>query len=386
MIVRSVAAAMLGLTMALPAHAANIVVVDDDGPNEGFNDPSPRAPVGENPGTTVGAQRKFAFEFAADLLASLVVSNVTIIVNASFDRLDCDPGSATLGQAGTQSIVDFENNPPPGARANTLYPIALANALSGFDRDPGVGDIVAQFNSSIDDNILCLAGTNWYYGVDNNPPGNDIDFLSTVAHELVHGLGFASFANVISGQFPDNTPDIYSILIRDLTQNATWGQMTSAQRAASANNDGNVVFEGASTVSNGAPTLTAGTNQGRVQLYAPTVVQPGSSISHWDTDLTPNALMEPFDTGDADFDDGIGLSTCALQDIGWTLTSGTNCSSGGNGTVGGGGSGGGTGAGGAGGAPPSGGNDGGGSGAWSLASLMVLWLCSTLLRRIQTRR
>jgi hypothetical protein len=31
-----------------------------------------------------------------------------------------------------------------------------------------------------------------------------------------------------------------------------------------------------------------------VQLWAPNPVQPGSSVSHWDTIAFPNLLMEPF--------------------------------------------------------------------------------------------
>lgn len=375
---------MTALALASPAaFAANIVIINNDSAGEGFNDESPRDPVGGNPGTTVGEQRLFAFRFAGDLLGEKIVSNVDILVNASFDPLDCSPNSATLGQAGTEAIIDFEDAPPSGARANTLYPIALGNALAGRDLDVGEADIVAQFNSSIDGNLLCLANTDWYYGVDNNPPGGDIDFLSTVAHELIHGLGFASFANAATGQFPGGTPDIYSVFIRDLTQNATWGEMTAPQRAASANNDGNVVFEGASTISNGVSTLTSGVNQGRVQLYAPTVVQPGSSISHWDTRLTPNALMEPFDTGDTDFENGIGLSTCVLQDIGWTLTSGTNCPSDGSDAspppTGGGGSGGGTSS-----PPPRSSGGGGGSGGSGFLLLSVL--LGAAVRRRHLRR
>ena len=159
--------------------------------------------------------------------------------------------------------------------------------------------------------------------------------------------------------------------------------MTAPQRAASANNDGNVVFEGASTISNGVSTLTSGVNQGRVQLYAPTVVQPGSSISHWDTRLTPNALMEPFDTGDTDFENGIGLSTCVLQDIGWTLTSGTNCPSDGSDAspppTGGGGSGGGTSS-----PPPRSSGGGGGSGGSGFLLLSVL--LGAAVRRRHLRR
>lgn len=354
-----------------PVSAATIIIVNNDGPGEGFNDDTPRQPEGGNSGDTLGEQRLIAFQFAADLLGSKITSNVSIRVDARFDALDCSPGSATLGQAGAVSIIDFENDPPRGALANTLYPVALANALAGRDLELDFDDISATFNSSIDTNPLCLTGTTWYYGLDNMP-GDDLDFLSTVAHELIHGLGFASFANLTTGQFVGGTPDIYSVFIRDLVQGANWPDMTAPQRSASASNDGNVVWSGASTTANGAPTLDAGTNQGQVQLYAPSVTQPGSSISHWDTRLDPNALMEPFDTGDTDFDNGIGLSTCLLQDIGWTLLGGTRCPStaadvapppsGG----GGGGS-----------SPPPSGGGGGGSGA--LALPWMVWALAALL-------
>lgn len=382
--------AVIAVALSLSAQAANFVVINGDGPGEGFNDDTPRDPVGNNPGTTLGEQRLFAFNFAADLLGDKLVSTVDVLVNATFDELDCGPDSATLGQAGANDLVDFENDPPAGAEANTFYAIALANALAGRDLATDNADISAQFNSDIDEDVLCLTGVDWYYGVDSNPPGDDIDFLGTVVHELIHGLGFASFANVSNGEFIGNTPDVYSRLIRDLTLGQTWDQLTDEERQESATNDGNVVFEGASTTSNGAPTLNAGSNQGFVQLFAPVEVQPGSSISHWDVDLDPNALMEPADTGDIDVvSDGIGLATCALQDLGWVLTSGTVCpgngSSGGGDTGGGGTGGGDTGGGSTGGggttAPPAGGGGGGGSGAFGQGALLVMLSLMVVRRR-----
>lgn len=56
--------------------------------------------------------------------------------------------------------------------------------------------------------------------------------------------------------------------------------------------------------------------QGRVLLFAPNPVQPGSSISHWDRSATPNLLMEPsistnLPLGRAD------ITLPLLEDIGW---------------------------------------------------------------------
>src|SRR5262245_66578981 len=58
-------AALLAVLGAFDAaHAASVTVISYDGAGEGFNDPTPIAPVGGNPGTTIGAQRFNAFQYA----------------------------------------------------------------------------------------------------------------------------------------------------------------------------------------------------------------------------------------------------------------------------------------------------------------------------------
>jgi hypothetical protein len=52
---------------AAPAIAATIVVDNNDGAGEGFNDTTSVSPVGGNSGTTLGAQRLNAFTHAANL-------------------------------------------------------------------------------------------------------------------------------------------------------------------------------------------------------------------------------------------------------------------------------------------------------------------------------
>src|SRR5690349_24122190 len=105
----------LVLTLAAaPAFAgANIFIYNNDGPGEGFNDPTPAAPVGGNPGTTLGQQRLNAFVHAADIWAQTLDSNVTIVVNAAFNPLAAN----VLGSAGATFIFeDFGGVPPfPGA-------------------------------------------------------------------------------------------------------------------------------------------------------------------------------------------------------------------------------------------------------------------------------
>ena len=72
------------LLVAAGAQGATIVIVNADGPGEGFNDNTPATPVGGNPGTTIGQQRLNLFQEAANIWGDLLVSNVTIRVQSSF--------------------------------------------------------------------------------------------------------------------------------------------------------------------------------------------------------------------------------------------------------------------------------------------------------------
>ncbi|MDT0619379.1 choice-of-anchor D domain-containing protein [Salinisphaera sp. P385] len=313
------------VSINLAASAATITVINDDPPGVGLNDTTSRNPVGGNPGQTLGEQRLFAFEFAAGLLGNKIASDVEILVEASLGPLACNSNSATLGRAGPRiSVADFGSGQP-----DTFYAIALANALAGEDLQPAgttpETDIGAEFNGNIDNNNNCLQGISWYYGVDGNAPSNTVDFPASVTHELIHGLGFVSFVNTTTGSFPSDIPTAFDRFVFDLDVGQFWPALTNAERLESVTNDGDVVFDGPLTTTNGAPSLTNGVNDGRVQIFAPSPVQGGSSIAHWDSDLLPNALMEPADTGDIDINDGIGLAACLLSDIGWNLIGNTNC-------------------------------------------------------------
>ena len=61
---------------------------------------------------------------------------------------------------------------------------------------------------------------------------------------------------------------------------------------------------------------------GNVQLYAPTTVAPGSSFSHYDTRLTPNAIMEYAISSDLAGQIDLDLTPALFQDEGWMLNSG----------------------------------------------------------------
>src|SRR6185295_18843566 len=233
------------LVASAPAFgAATILIVNTDGPGEGFNDPTPAAPVGGNPGTTLGAQRLYAFTFAANIWGATLDSNVPIRIQAAFNPLA--PG--VLGSAGATFVFrDFGGVPPfPGAEfPGTWYGSSLADKRAGTELNgtPNTPDINAQFSSNF----------NFYRGVDNNH-GALNDLVTVLIHEFAHGLNFQTFVNASTGANFSGFTDIYARHLLDSTNNLHWDQMTQAERQAAATKYGRVVWDG-SNVTAGVPTV-----------------------------------------------------------------------------------------------------------------------------------
>lgn len=222
--------------------AVSIVIINGDGPGEGFNDPTPAAPVGGNTGTTLGQQRLIAFTHAANIWGSKLTSTVPIRIHAVFDPLPCTANSGVLGSAGAWDVfADF-----PGAlKANTWYPAALANKLSGTDQssagDPHIG---ATFNSRLGLAADCLPGAGFYLGLDGNF-GAGTDFVTVLLHEMGHGLGFQTFTDEANGAYYAGTPSIWDHYLLDNQLERPWVDMTPPQRAASAISGNGLSWNGA---------------------------------------------------------------------------------------------------------------------------------------------
>lgn len=212
---------------ASPALAqGQIIIINNNAPGVGFNDPTPAAPVGGNPGLTLGDQRLNVFNFAADIWEASLQPKNDIFVIAQFVPL----APNVLGSAGATFVFsDF-----PGAElSDTWYHSALADQLAGIDLNPGFADIQANFST----NFV------FYLGFDNNE-GALVDLLPVVLHELGHGLGFANFVNETAGTLFLGTPDIYSQYTLDVTTNKNWNLMTDLERQASALNVRKVSWSG----------------------------------------------------------------------------------------------------------------------------------------------
>ena len=284
-----------------PLRAAEVSILYANVDGEGFLE-------GDEDG--VGEQRREAFEFAVDIWARQIVSDVEITVHATMEPLGGDEFSAVLGAAGPGVVARDFNGAP---LANTWYSIALANSLAGQDLDPRMVDdeedispdgfdIVAFFNSDVD-GAEVLGDITWYYGTDGLPRGDDVDFVTVVLHELGHGLGFVDLIDFFDGAWLNNFPDIYGIQL-GRAGDKNFIDMTDDERLVALTSDqvfwiGPKVFE---------------EENGPVKIYAPRTFAPGSSISHWDVTNFPDLLMEPFINRPIH---EVDLTKPAFQDMGW---------------------------------------------------------------------
>ena len=235
-------ARLLLVTLALAAVAVapianavpgKIVIKNLDGAGEGFNATTAAAPVGGNPGVTVGQQRLNVFQHAADLWGAILQNTDTIYVNANFDPLTCTSTSAVLGSAGPKYL---DRDDPSYPFASTWYHIALGEKLAGTRFvTGGDGEINATFNSALDGTPTCLGGTTWYYGYDGLE-GSQIELLPVVLHELGHGLGFSTTTSGSTGNYNTGFPGTFDHFLYDSTTGRLWSDPleSAANRVANA--------------------------------------------------------------------------------------------------------------------------------------------------------
>lgn len=244
---------------SLAAQAATLTINNLNAPGVGFNDNTPAAPVGGNPGTTLGQQRLNAFKHAAAIWGAKIASPVEIIIDAQMTPLTCTATSAVLGSAQSGGSI---RNVPGAAKANTWYPVALANKIVGRDYTPGDfgHDIIANFNSRLGE-ADCFAGSPFYLGLDGQH-GTAVDLVTTLLHEFGHGLGFSvNPTNTVTGVRGGGSPSIWEHFLVDNSSGKTWIDMTDAERKASAINPRKVAWNGVNVLASVSSVLVPGVAQ-----------------------------------------------------------------------------------------------------------------------------
>lgn len=249
---------------------------------------------------------RIAFEYAVSIWESLIFSPVPIHIQARWQVLS----SNVLANCGPSDyFVNFENAPFP----DVYYPIALVEKLTGEQiTGPGTPDMTARFNSTIP----------WYFGIDGKTPNHKYDFVSTVLHEIAHGLGFTGFFSVnvsrllgYSG-FEQKLPAVYDVFV----QNFQGQQLINPNIFPNPSEDLYRAFT-SNLIYSGSFLGTKWNNNNRPRLYAPSSFNEGSSLYHLNG-LTypfgnPNSLMtHATGRGEAIHSPG-PIALGILSDMGW---------------------------------------------------------------------
>ena len=244
-------------------------------------------------------QAKKVFLDAVSIWENLITSEVPIRVVAQWE-----PMSGNILGKGMPS--SFYKNFDGALLADVFYPVTLVEKLSGKNKNGSDADIFCAFNSNI----------SWYLGTDGRLSQNQYDFLTSVLHEIAHGLGFSGFldANNNEGFFSstNETPSVYDyyILNESNQQISNSSVFTSPSFELYKQLTSNKLKIQAPVESY----LQAGTKN---WIYAPSTWQSGSSIYH----TKESSLMSPMMfKGNAIHNPGENILTI-LAEIGWKTVS-----------------------------------------------------------------
>ncbi len=254
------------------------------------------------PGAIENPEVMAAYQFAVDIWATEIVSEVPIRIFAEYSPL----GDNFLGGARSEYFVsNFPNSPV----ADRRYPAALANALAGSILNP---------DELFEMRINLSSRADFYLGTDGNTPSSQSDFVTTALHEIGHGLGFF-FGNAFSsstgeGRFLGDLPGV--------TDDFLYSNGTKLLDVASPSTILGEFFTSDDLFFNGKYAKAALGNR-LPKLYAPEEYLRGSSIGHWDSDVfpggSPNSLLNHGSVpGESIFDIG-DITRGFLKDIGWEL-------------------------------------------------------------------
>jgi hypothetical protein len=320
---------LLSSSMGIAQADMTINVKNAPSADEAFNDATPATPVGGNPGTTLGEQRQLAFNYAMDIISQSLNSVAPIKVRLKTLDIPSNEFGTILAGAGPLFFLNGqEAGWTDGVSAKILYPSALAKKISKSSLSeegllpPNNVDIVIVFNTAVDDGIVYdEAGStwSWYYGLDAQPQGYDVDFVETVLHEMLHGLGFLDGMYYTNKEAPDGSyyfgdPLIYDTFLHQASTTPSALSAMNQNKRLKALTSEQLYWDG--TVGNFySQKLTDGLNGNNVKMFAPTTFQPGSSISHSDETVFPDDLMEAYSNETASHN--LRFGAAVLSDIGW---------------------------------------------------------------------
>ena len=247
-----------------------------------------------------------AFQYAVEIWQNLIYSPVPIRIKAYWKSLD----KGVLGSCGPSEYYSNFNSTQVWDR---FYPVALVEKMLGEEVNAKTEfEISGSFNKDF---------TNWYFGTDGNTPADKYDFVSTVLHELTHGLGFSGFFYSNRGRAGyDYSGEGIPAIFDQFVQNKDGNQLVNTSLFA---NPSVKLYQNLTSGWLEFNTKLAGNQLPR--LYAPTTWDDGSSVYHLNEATYPagdsNSLMTPFSgMGEAIHDPGSNTLSI-MEEMGWKTVS-----------------------------------------------------------------
>ncbi len=233
----------------------------------------------------------------------------------STTSLPCGGGGALLGFAGPNTVHrDFVGAPV----ASTWFSQAQANSLNGSDLAPADRRSQRDIQQRHRQRLLARHHRLVLRVRRQQPRRNRSTSCRRSFTRWRTVSDFSRSSIWPSGAKFVGFDDIYMRFLEDhSTGIALPGHEQRPARQRRASTPGTCTGSGAN-VAAASGLLSAGKTGTHVHMYAPNPQEPGSSVSHWDTTLTPDELMEPFDTGTSFQSHDRSRSSI---DIGWTRDS-----------------------------------------------------------------
>ena len=206
---------------------------------------------------------------------------------------------------------------------NIWYCTALGRQLASYDFALDMKDIKMEMNSNLG-SVL-----SWNFDVMTYPTSSQIDWLTVMLHEMTHGLGFAPLVrgngsylytalNTSTAQEDYNQDTDYpGIFDHQLYEGTSGTNLTDPNKNATWR-EGIITSDNLYSGRPGSYLLAA--NKGsRVKMHAPGTYAGGSSVSHWDNNVTFGTFMKwliPAGFRRAGIDD---REVAIMRDLGWEI-------------------------------------------------------------------
>jgi len=247
----------------------------------------------------LNATQKPPTEYALAIWSDNLAGTVPVRINVDSKDLG---NTGIIGQSWRMTMAQ-NTGQVPTSPTDTWYPGALWNQLVGYSALSGY-NIKLEMNSQF----------SFYYGTSGNPSYSQIDWITTMLHEVNHGLGFFPICQS-NGSYSANSatpnPGIFDRQLFQGIDGPCLVDLSQADRAALVKS--NNLYAGAPD----SHLLAA--HGSRVKMYAPTSYSSGSSCSHWDSYQTFTTFMKYY------IDWGWKWHTVTTRemgiflDMGWTI-------------------------------------------------------------------